>query len=216
MRVSLPKGLRHRRQIAVVRRSCASADCTLPGVESAGVIDDLPVLGGSVQPIVLEGQPELLPRDQPTVGVRKSRIHAPVRVGRHRDCHAHRTIAAIDLVRGVSRDPRDRSGTANRRNQDDGGGRQWDADIAAIQRDVLGIFAAVALVLASVGIYSVLSYIVRGRQREIAVRTALGACTVDVLRMVIIEGMIPALTGIAVGAAGAFAAGAVLSKLAFG
>jgi ABC-type antimicrobial peptide transport system permease subunit len=81
---------------------------------------------------------------------------------------------------------------------------------------VLGIFAAVALVLASVGIYSVLSYIVRGRQREIAVRTVLGACTVDVLRMVIIEGMIPALTGIAVGAAGAFAAGAVLSKLAFG
>lgn len=81
---------------------------------------------------------------------------------------------------------------------------------------VLGIFAAVALVLASVGIYSVLSYIVRGRQREIAVRTALGACTVDVLRMVIIEGMIPALTGIAVGAAGAFAAGAVLSKLVFG
>jgi len=45
----------------------------LPGIESAGVIDDLPVQGGSVQPIVLEGHPELLPRDQPTVEVRRSR-----------------------------------------------------------------------------------------------------------------------------------------------
>src|SRR3954466_5265095 len=43
----------------------------LPGVQSAGAVDDLPVLGGSVQPIVPEGRPELLPRDQPTVSVRK-------------------------------------------------------------------------------------------------------------------------------------------------
>src|SRR5690606_127106 len=43
----------------------------LPGVEVAGGIDDLPVMGGSQQPIVLEGRPELLPRDQPTVAVRK-------------------------------------------------------------------------------------------------------------------------------------------------
>src|SRR5262249_52094835 len=43
----------------------------LPGVEAAAAIDNLPVQGGSVQPIVLEGQPELLPRDQPTVAVRK-------------------------------------------------------------------------------------------------------------------------------------------------
>src|SRR4051812_2505360 len=45
----------------------------LPGIESAGAIDDLPVQGGSVQPIVLEGHPDLLPRDQPTVEVRRSR-----------------------------------------------------------------------------------------------------------------------------------------------
>ena len=43
----------------------------LPGVESAALIDDLPSQGGSVQPIVLEGHAELLPRDQPTVAVRK-------------------------------------------------------------------------------------------------------------------------------------------------
>ena len=43
----------------------------LPGVQAAGAIDDLPSQGGSVQPIVLEGHAELLPRDQPTVAVRK-------------------------------------------------------------------------------------------------------------------------------------------------
>src|SRR5439155_17574526 len=42
----------------------------LPGVTAAGAIDDLPLVGGSVQPIVVEGRPELLPRDQPTVQVR--------------------------------------------------------------------------------------------------------------------------------------------------
>src|SRR5205085_2356913 len=44
----------------------------LPGVQAAGAVDDLPVTGGSVQPIVLEGHAELLPRDQPTVEVRKA------------------------------------------------------------------------------------------------------------------------------------------------
>ncbi len=43
----------------------------LPGVETAGAIDDLPLLGGSQQPIVPEGRAELLPKDQPTVAVRK-------------------------------------------------------------------------------------------------------------------------------------------------
>ena len=43
----------------------------LPGVEAAATVDDLPSQGGSVQPIVLEGHAELLPRDQPTVAVRK-------------------------------------------------------------------------------------------------------------------------------------------------
>jgi putative ABC transport system permease protein len=81
---------------------------------------------------------------------------------------------------------------------------------------VLGLFAAVALTLASVGIYSVLSYIVRGRHQEIAVRTALGARTADVLRLVIVEGMKPALIGIAAGAIGALASATILSRLVFG
>ena len=81
---------------------------------------------------------------------------------------------------------------------------------------LLGIFAAVALLLAAVGIYSVLSYIVRGRRREIGIRTALGARTTDILRLVIVEGMSPALVGIAVGAIAALAFAKVLQTLVFG
>jgi ABC-type antimicrobial peptide transport system permease subunit len=62
----------------------------------------------------------------------------------------------------------------------------------------------------------VLSYLVRGRRREIGIRTALGAATGDVLRMVVVEGLKPALLGIAIGAAGALAASRALEKLVFG
>jgi ABC-type antimicrobial peptide transport system permease subunit len=81
---------------------------------------------------------------------------------------------------------------------------------------VLGLFASLALALASVGIYSVLSYIVRGRRREIGIRTALGARTGDVLRMVIVEGMTPTLVGIAAGAIAALGSAKLLEKLVFG
>jgi len=81
---------------------------------------------------------------------------------------------------------------------------------------VLGLFASLAVVLASVGIYSVLSYIVRGRNREIGIRTALGAGTGDVLKMVVAEGMTPTLVGIAAGAAAALASAKLVQKLVFG
>jgi putative ABC transport system permease protein len=81
---------------------------------------------------------------------------------------------------------------------------------------LLGVFAAVALALATVGIYSVLSYIVRGRTREIGIRTALGAGTADVVRLVVVEGMTPAAIGIGVGVAGALASGRLLAKMVFG
>jgi putative ABC transport system permease protein len=67
-----------------------------------------------------------------------------------------------------------------------------------------------------VGIYSVLSYLVRGRRREIGIRTALGASTRDVLRMVLVEGLKPALLGIAIGTVGALSAARLLEKLVFG
>ena len=81
---------------------------------------------------------------------------------------------------------------------------------------LLGVFAGVALLLAAVGIYSVLSYIVRGRSREIGIRTALGARTSDVLRLVIVEGMSPALVGVAAGTIAALASAKVMETLVFG
>jgi ABC-type antimicrobial peptide transport system permease subunit len=62
----------------------------------------------------------------------------------------------------------------------------------------------------------VLSYIVRGRSREIGVRTALGARTSDVLRLVIVEGMLPTLVGVAAGTIAALASARVLETLVFG
>jgi putative ABC transport system permease protein len=81
---------------------------------------------------------------------------------------------------------------------------------------LLASFAGLALVLAAVGIYSVLAYAVRQRQREIGIRLALGAQLNDVLRMVIVEGMRPALIGVALGLAGAFALRRAISSLIFG
>ena len=70
--------------------------------------------------------------------------------------------------------------------------------------------------LAAVGIYSVLSHIVRGRSREIGIRTALGARTSDVLRLVCYEDMLPTVAGIGAGALAALAVGALLKRLTFG
>jgi predicted permease len=81
---------------------------------------------------------------------------------------------------------------------------------------LLGVFAGVALLLAAVGIYSVLSYVVRGRSREIGLRTALGARTSDVLRLVIVEGMSPTLVGIGVGTIAALTSAKVMATLVFG
>jgi len=81
---------------------------------------------------------------------------------------------------------------------------------------LLGVFAGVALLLAALGIYSVLSYIVRGRSREIGIRTALGARRADVLRLVIVEGMSPALAGIGAGMIASLASAKVMETLVFG
>jgi ABC-type antimicrobial peptide transport system permease subunit len=81
---------------------------------------------------------------------------------------------------------------------------------------LLGVFAGLALLLAAVGIYSVLSYIVRGRSREIGIRTALGAQSADVLRLVVVEGMSPVLAGIVIGTVAAIASATVMKTLVFG
>jgi putative ABC transport system permease protein len=81
---------------------------------------------------------------------------------------------------------------------------------------LLALFALLALVLASVGIYSVLAYTVRQRVREIGIRLALGAPVRELLRMVVIEGLKPTLVGVAVGLAMAAVLVRVMSTLLFG
>ena len=81
---------------------------------------------------------------------------------------------------------------------------------------LLASFAGLALILAAVGIYSVLSYTVRRRIREIGIRMALGASNHDVIRMVLADGLKPILAGVALGLAAALALGRVVSSLIFG
>ena len=269
----------------------------LPGVTAAGAIDDLPLMGGSVQPIVVEGRPELLPRDQPTVQVRAltpgylRAMSIPLLHGRDVEAAdvdvmlvsrgaakllwgeadpigqrvtlplvsrklARRIVGVVADVKqdGVAERPQPTVYTYTRERSSAGltlvartslpPSSLATAAVSAIRaldpeqpvenvrtmvevRDallsserfsalLLGLFAALALALASVGIYSVLSYIVRGRSREIGIRSALGAQRRDVVRMVLREGMTPALAGIASGALAALLASVSLERLVFG
>jgi len=81
---------------------------------------------------------------------------------------------------------------------------------------LLGAFAAVALALATVGIYGVMSYGVSQRTREIGIRIALGATPRGVVRQVVGGGMRPALVGAAVGLAGAFLLTRLMAGLLYG
>jgi len=76
---------------------------------------------------------------------------------------------------------------------------------------LLGIFAGVALLLASIGIYGAVAYSVEQRTGEIGVRMALGAQTRDVLRLVVNQGMKPVVIGLAIGIVAAFGVGRLVS-----
>jgi putative ABC transport system permease protein len=77
---------------------------------------------------------------------------------------------------------------------------------------LLGIFAGVALLLASIGIYGAVAYTVEQRTGEIGVRMALGAQTRDVLRLVVNQGMKPVVIGLVIGIVSAFALGRLIAS----
>jgi predicted permease len=281
----------------------------LPGVQSASVIDALPLTGGSMQPIQVEGRPVVPMADQPEVDVRltsagyMSTMHIPLLRGRDfNDSDVVGHPGAVLISQSLAREfwgnqdpigkhitltffpdaPRVIVGVVGDVKQDalsqtrassvlymplgqltPAAGEPWqsfgmsvaartktdplsvvsaisdavhqvDSEVPVLHTQtmqdaldeslsqqrftmlLLSAFAGLALLLAAVGIYSVLSYAVRRRVREIGIRMALGAQLGDVLRMVVLQGMKPTLIGIAIGIAGALALGRVLASVIYG
>ena len=79
-----------------------------------------------------------------------------------------------------------------------------------------GLFAVVALALASIGIYGVISYAVAQRTREIGIRMALGATRSDVLKLIVRQGMTPAALGVLIGVVASLAVTRLMGKLLYG
>jgi putative ABC transport system permease protein len=81
---------------------------------------------------------------------------------------------------------------------------------------LIGAFAAMAMLLAAVGVFSLLAYLVGQQTKELAIRRALGAKTIDVVRLVVGQGLRLVSIGLAVGLAGAITVARLLEKLLFG
>jgi predicted permease len=281
----------------------------LPGVGSAGLIDDLPLNGGSHQPVAIEGRPVQAMSDQPEVDTRVitpgylSTMHIPLHhgrdlsasdgpdrpsvvlisesmakrfwpnedpIGRHLTMtfFPERVREIVGIVGDVKLDGMDVAASSATvylpAGQLSGSSLgEWHsspmqlavrtqsqpsslvsavtgaihsvdsdqpvADIMTMDELVdtslsqrrfsmllLAAFAVLALLLAAVGIYSVLAFAVRRRVREIGIRVALGAEVKDILRLIVSEGMKPALIGLLLGVAGALALGRVLAGFIYG
>ncbi len=81
---------------------------------------------------------------------------------------------------------------------------------------LLAIFASLALVLATIGVYGVISYFVAQRTHEIGIRVALGAAPSDILRLVLGQGAVMILIGLALGVAGSLVLTRYLANLLYG
>src|SRR3954454_17930234 len=282
----------------------------LPGVQFAAVTDDLPLEGGSMQPVAVEGHPVVEMAHQPEVSVRllsplfMKAMGIPVLRGREFTDADTATSAPVVLVSesmarqfwpdqdpigkrltltffpkvvrevvGVVGDVKDRGLD----NQDAISTLYWplsqfyappvwghframgltlvvrsvstpESMVAAVRNAIheispampltdvrsmndiveeslspqrfnmllLAAFAGLALVLASVGLYSVVAYATRQRVKEIGIRMALGADRSDVLRGVVLDGLRPTLTGIVIGTAAAISLSRVLATLIYG
>jgi len=282
----------------------------LPGVQYAGVTDDLPLQGGSMQPVAVEGRPVVEMAHQPEVSVRllspqfMNAIGIPVLRGREFTDSDTASSAAVVLVSesmarqfwpnedpigkrltltffpkavrevvGVVGDVKDRGLD----NQDPVSTLYWPItqfytppvwgrfraislelavrtagdpasltsavraaihdispqtpliDVRAMDDIVaeslspqrfnmllLAAFAGLALVLAAVGLYSVVAYATRQRVKEIGIRMALGAGRGDVLRAVVLDGLRPTLIGVGIGTVAAISLSHLLATLIYG
>jgi putative ABC transport system permease protein len=122
--------------------------------------------------------------------------------------------AMVDEVRSVLRGLDPEIPMSNIKTMD-----QWLSNGAAqprVNAGLVAVFAGVALLIAVIGIYGVLSYSVSQRTREIGVRMAIGAREGNVLQLILRQGMTVALSGIAIGMAGALVFSRVLESLVFG
>jgi putative ABC transport system permease protein len=81
---------------------------------------------------------------------------------------------------------------------------------------IMALFAGLALVLATLGLYGVLAYVVSLRTREVGIRMALGATTPDVLKLVLGQGLKMTLAGVVIGAAGALLLTRLMQSMVFG
>jgi ABC-type antimicrobial peptide transport system permease subunit len=127
---------------------------------------------------------------------------------------ANATSGLLDSIRSTSREMSNQQVVYAAQTMD-----QIISDSLAARRYsmiLLGIFAALALLLSSVGIYGVISYLVGQRTQEIGIRVALGARRWDVLRLVLSHSVNMAALGVVIGVVGSLALTRLMSKMLYG